>query len=80
MSRKYLVLADVDGEFRILSMRSNGSGRGIEKLCRQVAGKLFANHNVGDLWVEPWPVDDVTSQPSSSVWVQLIRPIMAVCL
>ncbi len=46
-------------------MRSNGSQKGIEKLCRQMAGKLFANHKVGDLWVEPWPVDDPTPQPYS---------------
>ena len=65
MSRKYLILADIDGQIRILSMRSNGSQKGIEKLCRQMAGKLFANHKVGDLWVEPWPVDDPTGQPHS---------------
>ncbi len=63
MSRKYLVLADVDGQIRILSMRSNGPQKGTEKLCRQMAGKLFANHKVGDLWVEPWPVDDPTGRP-----------------
>ncbi len=74
MSRKVLVLADVDGEFRMLSMRSNGSGRGIEKLSRQMAGKLLANHNVGDLWVEPWPEDDVSSQPSSSVVASSLGP------
>ena len=28
-----------------------------------MAGKLFANHKVGDLWVEPWPVDDPTGRP-----------------
>jgi hypothetical protein len=65
MSRKYLVLADIDGQIRILSMRSNGSQKGIEELCRRMAGELFANHKVGDLWVEPWPVDDPTPQPYS---------------
>ncbi len=67
MSRKYLVLADVDGQIRVLSMRSNGSQRGIEKLCRQMAGKLFASRTVGELLVEPWPVDSLTPQSGSSV-------------
>ena len=48
-------------------MRSNGSQRGIEELCRQMAGKLFASQTVGDLLVEPWPVDNLTPQPGSSV-------------
>ncbi len=67
MSRKYLVLADVDGQIRVLSMRSNGSQRGIEELCRQMAGKLFASRTVGDLLVEPWPLDSLSPQPGSSV-------------
>ena len=67
MSRKYLVLADVDGQVMVLSMRSNGSQRCIEELCRQMAGKLFASRTVGDLLVEPWPLDSRSPQPGSSV-------------
>ncbi len=56
MSKKYAVLVDVDGEIRILSLRSNSSQREIEGLCRQMAKKLFAGHTVGNLLIEPWPL------------------------
>ncbi len=55
MSKKYAVLVDVDGEIRILSLRSN-SQNGIKGLCRHMAKKLFAGHKLGDLWIEPWPL------------------------
>ena len=56
MSRKYMVLADVDGEIRILRLLSNGPRKGVERLCREMVEKLFANRRVLDLWVGPWPV------------------------
>ncbi len=56
MSKKFAVLVDVDGEIRILSLRSNASQREIEGLCRQMAKKLIAGHELGDLWIEPWPL------------------------
>ncbi len=56
MSKKYAVLVDVDGEIRILSLRSNASQREIKGLCRPMAKKLFAGHKLGDLWIEPWPL------------------------
>jgi len=59
MSKKYAVLVDVDGEIRILSLASNASQRGIKGLCRQMAEKLFAGHKLGDLWIEPWPLENV---------------------
>ncbi len=59
MSKKYAVLVDVDGEIRILSLRSN-SQRGIEGLCRDMAKKLFADHKLGDLWIEPWLLENVS--------------------
>ncbi len=60
MSKKYAVLVDVDGEIRILSLASNASQRGIKGLCRQMAEKLFAGHKLGDLWIEPWPLEKVS--------------------
>ncbi len=56
MSKKYAVLVDVDGEIRILSLRSNSSLRELEELCRQMAKKLFAGHTLGNLLIEPWPL------------------------
>ncbi len=56
MSKKYAVLVNVDGEIRILSLRSNASQREIEGLCRQMAKKLFAGHTLGNLLIEPWPL------------------------
>ncbi len=56
MSKKYAVLVDVDGEIRILSLRSNASQREIKGQCRPLAKKLFAGHKLGDLWIEPWPL------------------------
>ncbi len=56
MSKKYAVLVDVDGEIRILSLRSNASLRELEGLCRQMAKKLFAGHTLGNLLIEPWPL------------------------
>jgi len=56
MSKKYAVLVDVDGEIRILSLRSNASQRETEGLCRQMAKKLFAGHTLGKLLIEPWPL------------------------
>ena len=63
MSFRYLVLADVGGKIRFLRMRSNGCQKNIEGLCRQMAGKLFAEEKVGVLWLEPWPADQLTHQP-----------------
>ena len=63
MSWRYLVLADVGGRIRFLKMRSNGCQKDIEGLCRQMAGKLFAEEQVGELWLEPWPADQLTRQP-----------------
>ncbi len=56
MSKKYTVLVDVNGEIRILSLRSYASQREIEGLCRQMAKKLFAGHTLGNLWIESWPL------------------------
>ncbi len=56
MSKKYAVLVNVDGEIRILSLRSNASLRELEGLCRQMAKKLFAGHTLGNLLIEPWPL------------------------
>ena len=56
MSKKYAVLVNVDGEIRILSLRSNASLRELEELCRQMAKKLFAGHTLGNLLIEPWPL------------------------
>ena len=56
MSKKYAVLVDVDGEIRILSMRSNACQGDIKGLCRQMAKKLFAGHKLGNLWIELWPL------------------------
>ncbi len=58
MSKKYAVVVDVDGEIRILSLASNASQREIKGVCRQMAKKLFAGHKVGDLWIEPWPLEN----------------------
>ncbi|MEE8348537.1 MAG: hypothetical protein V3R94_03135 [Acidobacteriota bacterium] len=63
-SQKYMVLAEVDGKIRVLSMRSNASQRRIEELSRQMARKLFAAHAVKDLRVQPWPTEEFTL-PSS---------------
>ena len=62
-SRKYLILADVGGKIRFLWLRSNDCQKGIERLCRQMAGKLFARQKVGDLWFVPWPQDQLTPNP-----------------
>ncbi len=63
MSCRYLVLADVGGKIRFLRMRSNGCQTDIERLCRQMAGKLFAEEKVGELWLEPWPAEQLTRLP-----------------
>ena len=59
-----MVLDDIDGKVRVLSMRSNASQRRIVELCRQMIRKLFATHTVKDLWVRPWPAEKL-SLPSS---------------
>ncbi len=63
MSNKYLVLADVEGEVKFLSMRSNGSTEEVERLCYEMTEKLFSEQKVGKLWVEPWPLGSMTHQP-----------------
>ncbi len=63
MSNKYLVLADVEGEVKFLSMRSNESTEEVERLCHEMTEKLFSNQSVGKLWVEPWPLGGITHQP-----------------
>ena len=60
-SKKYMVLAEINGKIRVLSMRSNGSQRRIEELCLQMVRKLFAAQTVNDLWVRPWPTEELTS-------------------
>ena len=77
-SKKYMVMADIDGKIRVLSMRSNASQKRIEDLCRQMVRKLFATHKVNDLWVRPWPAEKLAlpsnldslepSMTSRSVW------------
>ncbi|MDA2929798.1 hypothetical protein MYX84_07620 [Acidobacteria bacterium AH-259-O06] len=57
MSQKYVVLADVDGKLRILSLRTNAPQGGIERLCHQMAEKFFAGCEVSDLRIEPWPLE-----------------------
>ena len=54
-----MVLANIDGKIRVLSMRSNAFQRRIEELCRQMVRKLFATHTVKDLLVEPWPAEQL---------------------
>lgn len=73
MSKKYAILVDVEGEFRILSLRSNASQRAIKALCRQMAGKLFAGHKLGVLQIEPWPLEKLSRQgfPSALTKTQL---------
>jgi hypothetical protein len=63
-SKKYMVLADIDGKIRVLSMRSNASQRRIEALCRKMVRKLFATQTVKNLRVRPWPAEEL-SLPSS---------------
>ena len=53
MSQKYTVLADVEGEIRILLLRTNTSAPEIEELCRQMAEKLFAGRSLGALFIRP---------------------------
>ena len=72
MSNKYLVLADVEGEIKFLSLRSNGSTEEVAKLSQQMTEKLFSGQNVGELWLEPWPLDDSTYQAASRPVEQLV--------
>jgi len=72
MSNKYLVLADVDGEIKFLSLRSNGSKEEVAQLSQEMTEKLFSGHQVGELWLEPWPLDDSTYQPSFGSVEQLV--------
>ena len=65
VSQKYMVLANIDGKIRVLSMRSNASQRRIEKLYRRMVRKLFASHAVKDLWVRPGPAEKL-SMPSTA--------------
>ncbi len=64
MSKKYAIFVDVEGEFRILSLRSNASQRAIKAQCRQMVEKLFAGHKLGGLQIEPWPLDELSHQGS----------------
>ena len=64
MSKKYAIFVDVEGEFRILSLRSNASQRAIKALCRQMAEKRFAGHKLGGLHIEPWPLDELSHHVS----------------
>ena len=72
MSNKYLVLADVDGEIKFMSLRSNGSQEEVAKLSQQMTEKLFSGHRVGELWLEPWPLDASTYQPAARAVEQLV--------
>ncbi len=59
MSEKYAVWAHVGGETRILLLTSNACRGGIERECRQMAEKLFADHQVGNLEIKHWSIDEV---------------------
>ncbi len=72
MSNKYLVLADVDGEIKFLSLRSNGSKEEVAELSLQMTEKLFSGHRVGELWLEPWPLDESAYQPAPRAIEQLV--------
>ncbi len=72
MSNKYLVLADVDGEIKFLSLRSNGSKEEVAELSLQMTEKLFSGHRVGELWLEPWPLDESMYQPAPRAVEQLV--------
>jgi hypothetical protein len=60
-----MVLANIDGKIRVLSMWSNASQRRIKELCRRMVRKLFVAHAVKDLWVRPWPGEKL-SLPSKA--------------
>ena len=62
MSKKYIVLADVEGKIRTLFLRFNGPRGKIEELCREMAEQLFRGQEVRDLRVGLWPLDEVTRQ------------------
>ncbi len=62
MSRKYLVLTEVDGTMRFLSMKTNGSKSGTKKLCYPMVKKLFPNHKIGDVWIGAWPLDEAKKE------------------
>ena len=57
MSKKYAVLVNVEGKTRILSLTSNASLRETKRLCREMAEMLFVGQRLGDLRIEPWPLD-----------------------
>lgn len=66
MSRKYLILAEIEGKLRFLLIRSNGCPEGMEGQCRQMVDKLFSRQKVGGLWLMPWPLDQFT--PPNTSW------------
>ncbi len=62
MSHKYLVLTEVDGTIRFLSMKTNSSENGTKELCYPMVKKLFTNHTIGDVWIGAWPLDETKKE------------------
>jgi len=44
----------------------------VAKLSQQMTEKLFSGHKVGELWLEPWPLDASTYQPAARAVEQLV--------
>ncbi len=66
MSHKHLVLADVNGKIRFLSLTTNGPVATTRKLAREMADMLFAGQKVSEIRVLPWP-DDLDSQVETAL-------------
>jgi len=57
MSRKYLVLTEVDGALKMLALTSNVEAENdLARQCGQMLTDLFRGCRVDGFIVEPWPM------------------------
>ena len=57
ISKKYLVLTQIDGQIKMLSLTTNAVGRRtLRDRARAMILELFAGRRVGQCIVRPWPL------------------------
>jgi hypothetical protein len=67
MSKKYLVLTEVQGRIRVLALTSNAAEKTeLRQVCGNMLDQFFEGKEIGRFIVEPWPVLDSGPQASAS--------------
>lgn len=63
MTRKYLVLTEIDGQFKMLAFSSNAADRELTRECNSLLTNYFWGKRVAGFILTPWPL---TSAETSS--------------